>query len=264
MKDLLCEAFCDSLDVRTIPAGFAVRTPYATLDGDPLLLYLMRERDDLWRIEDDGAQVALVEGSGADLSGKTRREVFERLLHEYGASFDENTRTLSTPPYAQGVLGSAALRFVGLLLRLQDLALLAPHTVRSTFRDDALVAIREAFGNTASIEEAASLSPAMLGHEADVVIRHSTDTPVAVYFATSEERALMALVSKMEAEKYLAVEGKVVLMVERAKNNPVREATYGLALARLDGVLSFREAQGEAMRRIVSLAGDARPVGPVQ
>jgi hypothetical protein len=262
MKELLCKAFCAALDVRSVPAGLAVRTPYENSDGDPLLLYFVRDTRGRWRIEDDGTQVPLLEAFGVDIGGKARGEAFNALLDEYDVQFDTDARTISSAPLTEEELGAAAVKFVALLLRLQDLALLAPQVVRSTFREDAIAAIHSAFGSVARVEEDAPLSPDLVGQEADCVIRARGKPPLGIFLGTSEENALHALVAKMEAEKYRGIDGQVVLMVERAKANPVRETTYGLALARLDAVVSFRESKEDTMQRLTRMLGiNAAPAG---
>ncbi len=168
------------------------------------------------------------------IGGKARGEAFDALLEEYGANFDTDSRTIVSAPLLESELGECAVRFTGLLLRLKDLALMSPQIVRSTFKEDALAAIHSTFDEIAKVTESEPLSAELVGQEADVMIRASSQPPLAIYFATSEERALQALVTKMEAEKYRQIAGSVVLMVERAKANPVKEPTYSLALARLD------------------------------
>jgi hypothetical protein len=255
VKELICDAFCASLDVRSVPGGgYAVCTPYANADGDPLLIYFVRDERKRWRLEDDGTQIPLLEANGVDLSGKPRGEAFEALLEEYGAQFDKDSRTLYSPPLSDQEIGQAAVRFVGLLLRLQDLALLSPQIVRSTFRADAIAAIHQAFDGKAHIAEQAEVSPELVGQEADVVIKPPASPPVAIYLATSEERALQALVVKMEAERYRDIAVSIILMLERSKSNPVKGPTLGLAMARLDAVVSFRESQQDTMDRIAKAA----------
>lgn len=135
MKELLCQAFCAALTMRSVPGGYVVETPYANADGDPLLLYYVRQgTSETWRIEDDGTQVPLLEANGVDISGQSRGEAPGFLLSQYGASFDQEGRTLQTPYMPETELGSASVKFVALLLRLQDLALLSPQVVRNTFR----------------------------------------------------------------------------------------------------------------------------------
>jgi hypothetical protein len=252
-KDMLCSAFCASLNIRTVPAGYAVETPYTDSDGDPLVLYYVRQgTGDRWRIEDDGTQVPLLEANGVDLSGKARGEALSYLLTEYGAYYDREARVIHTTFHSRDLLGAASIKFVALLLRLQDLALLSPHVVRNTFREDVLAAIKQTFGPGVEIEEQVPVSSELAAYNADCLItsREPSIAPLAIYLGVSEERALQALVLKMEMEKYRSISTRVVLMLEKAKENPLRESTYALAQARLDDVLSFRGVEVDAMQRL--------------
>jgi len=251
MKEILCNAFCAALQCRSVPGGYAVELPYQNADGDPLLLYYIRLSPTEWRIEDDGTQVALLEANGVDLGGRSRGGALNSLLSEYDVTFDQDARTLSSPALKEGDLGEASLSFVALLLRLQDLALLSPQIVRNTFRDDAVSAIRGKFEGIAQIEENAPISSKLPAFTADVRITSPESLPLAVYLATSEERALQALVLKMALEKYRSEPIRVVLLLEKARDNPVRDATYALSQARLDDVLSFRGVESEAMDKLV-------------
>ncbi|MCJ2036344.1 DUF1828 domain-containing protein [Methylobacterium sp. J-068] len=255
MKHLLCQAFCDALEVRPVPVGWAIQTSYTDAGGDPLLMYLVRDNEKGWRVEDDGNQVPMLEACGVDLGGKSRREAFAYLLREFGARFDPEERTLCSSSLSESEIGAAAVRFMGLLLRLQDLALLSTPFVRNAFREDAITAIQHAFEGEAVIEEKGQLAQDMVGPEADVVVRAAARPPVAIYIGTSEERALHAIVSKMEAQAYRHHEGRVALLVERAKTNPVKEKTLALAYARLDGVVSYRGTERDALAKLKALAG---------
>lgn len=250
MKDVLCKAFCAALECRSVPGGYAVETPYHNADGDPLLLYFVRSTPSKWRIEDDGTQIALLEANGVDIGGRSRGEALGALLKEYGVRFDQEARTLCSPTMDEADLGEASLRFVALLLRIQDLALLSPQVVRSTFREDAMTAIRGKFEGIAQIEENAPIAPELTAYAADIRISAPGLSPLAVYLATSEERALQALVLKMELEKYRAESIRVILLVEKSKENPLRESTYALSQVRLDDVMTFRGVETEAMNRL--------------
>ena len=227
------------------------RNPYENADGDPLLLYYVRDSTgQAWRIEDDGTQVPLLEANGVDIRGQSRGEALDFLLREYGAHFDPDARVIQTLYMPEASLGGASIKFVALLLRLQDLSLLSPQVVRSTFREDAIAAIKETFQGVAEVEENVAISTALPAYQSDVRISAPGIAPVAVYIATSEERALQALVLKMEMEKYRQVASRVILLIERAKTSALRESTYALAQARLDDVLSFRGVETDAMQAL--------------
>ena len=263
MKELLCNAFCSSLNVRSVPVGYAVQTPYANSEGDPLLLYYVRDATGHnWRIEDDGTQIPLLEANGVDLAGRARGQALDFLLNEYGAHFDRDERVLHTSFWPEKELGQLSIRFIALLLRLQDLTLLSPHIVRNTFREDVIEAIKRQFAGKASVEEGASISGDLSAYQADCVISKKDLPPLAVYLGVSEERALQALVLKMELEKYRHLNSRVVLILEKSRDPPLREATYALSHARLDNVLSFRGVEVDAMD---ALQRDfLRSAGPLQ
>lgn len=251
MKDLLCSAFCGALNVRQVPLGYAIKTPYDNGEGDHLLLYVVRngKSAEEWRIEDDGTQVPTLEASGFRISG-TRAEVFNRLLADFGAIFDPETRVIHTDYVSRENVGAAGLRFMGLLLRLQELVILEPGNVRSTWRQDALAAIHQQFDEKITVMESAPVSADLPNYLADVVLSADNVPPLAVYLGTSDDKALQALVLKMETEAYRHLDVRVVLLLERAKENPLKESTYSLAQSRLDSVLAFRGAEMDAMAKI--------------
>ena len=137
------------------------------------------------------------------------------------------------------------------MLRVQDLALLTVERVKQSWRDDAIRDLHARFDSVAKVEEGAVVSPRVSSIPADIVIRVSGDAPpVAVILGTSNAKGLMALVLKMELEKYQGQDYPVLLLVERAKDNPLAEGTYALAQSRLNGVHTYRGAEIDAMAAI--------------
>ena len=81
IKDQLCRAFCGGLAVEQVRAGWAITTPFKMPDGDPVRFYLMGGEGGSVRLEDDGAQVGMLEAEGVILKkGSSRREAFDDLL----------------------------------------------------------------------------------------------------------------------------------------------------------------------------------------
>lgn len=255
MKEALCKAFCDAIQVRQLPgSGYAVTTPFLLSDGDPILFYLMPAGSKgSWVIEDDGKQVPLLEAGGVRLHEGPRGQVFDDLLEGYGARYDANRRTLCSRKLKEDEVAAAALRFIAFLLRIEDLILLSPSLVKEAFHADAMAAIHEKFDAIADVAESAPISDKLPGYNADVVLTASGRTPLAIYFATSDPKALEALVLKMEAGKYRDIRCRIALLLERSKDNPLREPTYALAQARLDQVLSFRGVEGDSMAALERL-----------
>lgn len=254
MKDILCRAFCDSLDVRNIPSGYAITTPYSFDDGDPLIVYAMTVRAGVYRLEDAGVQIPMLLGSGVNIGEGLRSEAFDALLTEYGLTFDADAMVVKTGEVAEVDIGAATLNMVAFLLRLQDFMLLTPERVKRTWQDDALRSIHEKFDGIGRVEEHAPVLPEARSMPADAVVHFNEPgtTPLAIFLATSDSKALQALVLKMELEKYQQQPVTVVLLVERAKQNPLREATYAMSQARLDEVLTYRGAEHDTMEKLAS------------
>ena len=117
-KEQLCEAFCGEITVRSVPAGWAVSTAFNSMNGDPLGFYITGpDVSGKYHIEDDGASIAFIEASGADLKNKTRLEAFNELLNEYNINYDEDTGELVTEPLAENQIPKQAIRFIAFLLR---------------------------------------------------------------------------------------------------------------------------------------------------
>lgn len=253
MKEALCRAFCNSLDVRKVPAGYAISTPYSFEDGDPIIIYAVLVRHGIYRLEDAGVQIPAIEANGVDLGSGTRGEAFDALLNEYNLQFDDKDMVVRTREFAEEEVGEAALKLLAFMLRLQDFLLLTPDRVKRTWQDDAMRSIHQRFDGIAVVEEHAPAVPEVPGIPADAVVRfNSGGAPLAVFLATSDSKALQALVLKMELEKYQQKACAVVLLVERAKQNPLREATYAMSQARLDEVLTYRGAEAETMMRLAT------------
>lgn len=248
MKEQLCSAFCAELQVERVPSGWAVSTPFRQPDGDPIMFFVVTVSHGVSRIEDDGAQFALLEACGVSLDKKgARYQAFTEMLEQHGAYYDDDAGVICTADLPESEVPHAAIRFMGLMLRIHDLALLTPERVRKTWQEDALRDIHAAFDGKAIVQDNAAVSPTLASFPADAVIRGENVPPVAVFMATADTKGLQALVLKMELERYQSEKCTVLLLVERAKDNPLREATYALAQSRLDGVLTYRGAEAEAM-----------------
>jgi hypothetical protein len=253
MKEILCRAFCDSLQVHRVPSGYAITTSYTYEDGDPIILYAVTRRDKFYQLEDAGVQIALLEGSGITISDGTRGEAFTSLLNEYGLEFDKQAMVVRTPEIPEADVGAAALKLLAFLLRLQDFMLLTPERVRQTWQEDALESLHLKFDGVAKVDEHTTVLPEVAAIPADAVINfHTGGAPLAVFLATTDTKGLQALVLKMELEKYQEKPAHVVLLVERATKNPLREPTYALAQARLDDVLTYRGVEAETMMKLAS------------
>ena len=141
MKADLCKAFCDQLTIRDVPAGLAVSTAFAFTNGEPIGFYVVGpDTRGRYRLEDDGTTIPMIEAAGVDLETQTRQDAVAALLEEYGALYESDSGEIKTPPIDEADIPSTGLKFVALLLRLQDLVLLTSERAVSTFREDAIKA----------------------------------------------------------------------------------------------------------------------------
>lgn len=248
MKEELCKAFCDELDLHEVPAGLAVSTGFNWMYGEPLGFYIVGpDSAGNYRIEDDGTTIPLIEAAVADLETPTRADAFEAMLSEYGAIYDDDRAELTTLPLRSERVPQAAMRFVALLLRLQDLVLLTPERAASTFREDAAKAIRETIGSRAQIREN---EPIATGIEfpADVILQVPDKSPVAIFLAMSEQRVLEAVVAQMAAMYEAHEPCSVIALLERDSSVTRKMRRY--ASNRLTAMPIFEGDEKAAIARI--------------
>jgi hypothetical protein len=248
VKEQLCAAFCDQLEIHEVPAGLAVSTAFEFTHGEPIGFYVIGP-DSLgrFRLEDDGTTIPMVEAAGVDLDTQTRQEAVESMLHEYGSVYDAERGELRTPPLDSGDVPRAALKFVSLLLRLQDLVLLAPDRVASSFREDAINAIKTALANRATIRENESIAPG-IEFPADLIIEAPGRETVAVFLAQSEQRVLEAVVAQMAAAYEAHSTCSVIALLD--KDTSVSRRMRQRAANRLAAMPIFEGDERAAVQRI--------------
>ena len=122
----LCRALCSGLALREVPVGYAIKTPFKQPDGDHIGLYIRRDVIDpsIMRLEDDGGTIAALEEDGVSFGLESRAEALASLLKQYDAHLDETESVIHTDYVEEARLPANFVKFMALLLRLQDLRLL--------------------------------------------------------------------------------------------------------------------------------------------
>lgn len=185
---------------------------------------------------------------GADRDNKTRAEAFETMLEEYDADYNEETGELSSKPILKSQLPYAAMKFVALLLRLQDLELLTPERVASTFREDATRAIFETFeGRNVEIKEDEPIDPS-IEFPADLVLKAPDRDPVAIFLAATEQRLLEAVIAQLAAMYEAHAPCSIIALLD--KDTSVNKKTRIKAGNRLTAVTYFEGDESAAIKRI--------------
>lgn len=252
MKERICKAFCDTVSTRNVPAGLAVSTTVASINGDPIGFYVVGPLSDgRYRLEDSGLLMPYLQAIGSDLGNQTRLETFDMLLSEHNAAFDSDSLEIVSEPMIESEIPGAALRFVSLLLRVSDLVLMAQDKVVSTFKDDATSRLKERIGESANIREGEPLSGMLSDWEPDLVIKAKGRPPVAVFLVQTEHRILEAMLLHSEALQ-ASEDARVVGMLER--EGSISQKTRIRALNRLDAMAVFGSDEQSAINRVATEA----------
>lgn len=258
MKEELCRIFCDSISVREVPVGLAVSTVFDGLRGEPLGFYIVGP-DELGRyyVQDDGRTVPFLEASGADLSSDTRRESMAELLKEYGARYDQDSFELRTDGVSAEEMPAVAMKFVAMLMRVQDLLFMTQERVASTFKEDVVSRLSTVLPKQATIVEAQPVSPKLAGYEADLVVRSEGYDPVAIFLATRDGKLQEAIILQLIAQYEAHVDCKVIALIE--DDGSVSPKMRQRADNRLDAVPVFRGDEDAAIAKIQKLAMGESP-----
>lgn len=249
-KDDICEAFCGQIAVHEVPAGLAVRSPFTGQDGDPLGFYIVRSKTGSgYRLEDSGMLLPMIEASGANLESGTRAKELQALLAEYHAGYDSESMEIYSDFMQEDEVPAAAVQFLALLLRVQDLLLLRSEVVESTFKEDAKQAIAEMLGQFADIEYEAPPSSELADYTADVLLRAKNGGgTAAVYFGTSESRVSEAITAWLEGRWKKS--GVKIAMICETEKPPVNQKLWRRAQNRLDSVSFFRGDEAASIEKI--------------
>jgi hypothetical protein len=219
MKDEICRAFCGDLEVRTVKAGLAVSTVFATHDDDRIGFYIVHEEGfDSFRIQDDGLTLPSLEGSGVDFRSGTRGDALEELLSEYRVGIDDAHNEFFMSGIAQADVPRAALKFVAFSLRVRDFMLMTEFRVATTFREDAKRVLTEVVKDRAKVQENVPITDTLSDFNADFVLRAPGRPPVGVFLGTTDVRVLEALVLKLRAIHEVHEPASIVALLEKGRS----------------------------------------------
>jgi hypothetical protein len=223
VKKEICSAFCDGLSIREIPLGYAIKTPFSWLHGEPLVIF-GEKSDGLIRMRDGGDTLALLEDIAGDLTTDTKMDAMRQLAIEHGILFDEDNSLFVSDWTEEVNLGGAAIRFMSFLNRIQDLAFLSRERVTNAFREELFDAIRERFGARFYVREREALSKEHKEYTADIIIRDAK-IQAAVYAATNEVNVLEALLTEQVFKEGHEVRTVPVVVFEDFMQSKVKPKT---------------------------------------
>lgn len=249
VKDDICKAFCDQIRVREVPVGLAVATDFVTPMGDQIGFYIVGpDAEGRYRIQDDGQTLFKLETAGADIEIPSRAEVFGNLLKEYGYLYDQNERTLESPSLDEAAVASSSLRFVAFLLRLQDLLFMVQERAASTFKEEVSRKLRTTIGDRAEVLMNEIVDEKLRDYPADMVFKPPGRDPVALFFGTSDQHLLEAILMDFAARYEANVPCKIVALLE--KENSVTQKHRQQAANRLSALTYYEGDEAQALKRI--------------
>jgi hypothetical protein len=248
--DDICKAFCAPVLLHSVPIGYALRTPFRGNDGDPITVYIRRDEttpEERFRLEDDGQTIGFLETSGVDFDTDSRFAALAEMLREYDAHYDEQDVLIHTQYMDATELPATSVRFTALMLRLQDLLLLSPGRVRRTFREDVIKLVMQQFGE-AAVQLNVPITPAMRDYIVDIVVRSNDGRALAIYAATSESKALEALLFVRECKDQGIKSVRSMLVLETSKPRDIRNRTLSRVI-NSDILLASMEGEEIAIKR---------------
>lgn len=249
LKDHLCAAFCGSLQVREVPAGYAVSTGHLGLDGDPIGFYVVGPNPNgAYRVQDDGMYLCAIESAGGDLQNKSRLNTFTALCLEYDIERDDETGELITAYVPPSAIAASALRFMTFLVRAQDLVWMATERAINTFREEATAMLMEIIGDRARVVADYIVSNELREVPADLAILAEGRPPVALFFGVSDARLMEALLLQAWAQQRREQCSVMALLeTETAVTTKMRQRANN----HLTAVPNFRGEERAACSRIV-------------
>ena len=250
LRDSLCKTFCTSISVNPVPVGIAISTVFSGRDGDRLGFYVVEDADG-YRVEDDGDYLATLVASGVAVDQGTRGNLLDAILAESGATWDRDTYEIRTEAFGKDELGKRLTAFLSALIRVRDLEYLTRETVRSTFREDAIAALRDRFDTLATFQENEPVNKALKEYPADLIVRPRMKGQTgALFFATSNEKLLEAELLHMQIEQQNLEGVRTIALIEDVELHGLSKRKYQRTQNRIDLAAIFRGDESGAVSRI--------------
>ena len=255
LRKALCSTFCGDLTVREVLAGLAVSAAFEGMDGDRLGCLIERHSFG-WRMSDDGAFLGDLEGYGVDVKKGNRGEFLARALRPAGARVDPDTLQIIANT-ADEPTPTEVLAFLSAMSRAQDVTFWTRERVRSTFKEDAGRAIREALGEAAEVEGAATVDKRLVEFPADLIIRPRGSgeggAVTAVFLVQAMDALQEALLLALELRAQQRRDVRVAALIEDGSlNMGASKATR--TVNRIDTVSYFRDDEREDAFKVARTA----------
>lgn len=252
VKHDICEAFCGSVQVYPVASGLAISSVFEDASGDRIDFYLSETPDGMM-LEDDGSYLAELIARGIAIDQGTRSQFLDAILAQANATWDRETLEIRSALLKPDSVSKSLITFLSSLIRIRDLELLTRESVRSTFKEDVLEAIRRNLSDRVKLEEDAAVSEDLSEFPADLVLRPRANVEgrsSALYFVTNSEKLTEALCLKLESLNLGRDDFTVIALIEEPTMNQISRKKFQRAQNRSLPMPIFRGDEDAAMRLI--------------
>lgn len=252
LSDKLCKAFCSGISVNPVATGYAISSPFEDASGDRISFYLAPTYDG-YTIEDDGSYLAHLIAKDVPITEGTRGQLLDAILQKGRAYWDKDTYEIKTSSFPESEITQRVVDFLSSMIRVRDLELITREVVRSTFREDATLALSSRLGNLVTLEENAAVNPRLSEFPADLILRPrstTAGTPAALYFVNSNEKLGEALLLQMEAQNKKILDFKVVALIEEPEFKSIGRKKFQRAQNRDIAMPIFRGDEDAAVEMV--------------
>ena len=257
LQHQICEALCDGFNIREVNMGLAIASPFDWFTGDKMIFYA-RRRGAQVRFEDSGTTLFELEGAGVDFSSPTRIEQLKEICQEHHVTLEDDEGLFYSNWIDETRAGLEAVNFMTFMVRVQDMLLTVRSRVASTFRDDLVAAIESRFEDEATIEFGNAPVASLSDYNVDIVVKHRSGKTAAIFPATSEVKALEAVLFAKELELQNVHNVVPFLVFEKAEGEKkIRSTTRSKALNSELNLASWDGGAAEVMRKLANHLAEA-------
>ncbi|MCW1844213.1 DUF1828 domain-containing protein [Prosthecomicrobium hirschii] len=254
LKKHLCAAFCGSINVHPVPTGMAVSSAFSDSSGDNISFFITETPDGI-QIEDDGSYLSHLIAKDIPIESGTRGQLLDAILKSAGAYWDRDTYEIKSNPFHPEHMSRKVVDFLSSLIRVRDLELITREAVRSTFREDAIDAIRSKYGSIVDLYENEAVSRDFSEFPVDLVIRPKSSVKDgltgAIYFVNNDAKLNEALLLKMELlHNPVPRDFNVIALVEDPSLASISKKKFQRAQNRSLSMPIFRGDEDAATNRI--------------
>lgn len=258
LRSRLCKSFCGDLSVKALPSGVAVTTRFRDAVNDPIACFIEQDAAG-WYLADDGQFLPDIVARGIEIQVGSRKEFLDRILASAGASIDLQNLEIRTSTQQDIPKPDHILQFITALARARDVAFWSRERVRSTFKDDAYMALVERFKDRAEVSRGTPVDASLNEFPADAVLRPRVEVnghpppTTAVFFVQALDAMNEALMLWMEAREKRRSDIRVTALIEDSSIN-LSSYKAQRAVNRVDAIAIFRGDEAAAIDRIERVA----------